>query len=335
MAEFFTFTDDELKEARKIFVNNGEPDTAKQDKLMKEAQETGKISIFGFGSLMHTAHTDQEIKTTKGHVDDMSIKIRHAWNYYGGEAGKSGLMISLDEDKGAIAHGLIQEVEIKSAADFLKYYDNLQVRENPVNNPIYNTTETIEVTTENGETVTCISCLCDKESPLYIGDELTIDEQAVIVVHGMGSDQRLDNAVFREAADFTADSVQFLDLQAHQKTNSAYFYNLAVARKALGFPSDDYLDGLIDRINANRRDMYSPGRDMLESAENTGDRPEGLAPRDQGLSDEFAAQTQEDVFKKYVAANDKLQDILMDNEAYRNWDREWCAPDPFAKYEQA
>lgn len=342
ISQHFTFTPEQLKKAYKALIKNGIKDRAIQDERITQAQETGKVSIFAYGSLLHTAHTDQTIISTKAHVKGMSARFTQAFTYYGGEAGRSTLMLALEKDKNGVTYGAIQEVGIASAKDFIKFYDDLQIRENPVNNPIYSFNDTIEVETAQGQKVRCITCLSNTDGPLHLvhkglseKERLTLDEEALILAHAVGPDQRLNNAIFRKTKGTTKKNVQFVSLQAHQKTGAAYLYHYLATYREWGFPPNDYLEQLLDKVNTYRRDMYPLGRNFLEESENKGDRTYGLIPRQKNVSHIFAKHSQADVFNKYVLANDKLNNIMMKNPNYKNWKREWSAPNPYQAMEHA
>lgn len=329
----FTFTPDQLDAARTALSKNGITDPAIQDERIKDAQETGRIAMFAYGSLLHRVHTDKGITQSKAFVKNMAARFNQAFTYYGGDAGLPTLMLGMEPMEGEVTHGALQEFEIHSAEDFIDFYNDLQVRENPVNNPIYSFNEVVEVETESGQKVKCISCLSSTNGPLYLGgvppeEQLTEDEQAYILAHAIGSGDRLDNGTFRETG-----NVQFADLQAHHKTGAAYVYHYLDSYRKWGFPENAYLERLVKKINRIRQDMVDTGRDIVTAAENSGDRPDGLSPRFEEIAED-RRETPEQVAWKYIAANDKLHNILMKNDAYPEWRPEWRAPDPHEAFEQ-
>lgn len=335
MTVHFDFDESELKLAREALAKNGITNPEKQNERIKQAQETGKISIFAYGSLLHTVHTNKDITSTKAFVEGMSAKFTQAFTYYGGESGRPTLMLAAEKDENGIMHGAVQTVKLKSAQEFIEYYNELQAREDPVNNPIYQFNDTITVTTIDGQKIECITCLSNTNGPLHLehdhlneDERLTLDEQALILAHAMGEGWRIDNEEFRKV-DGKVEGFKKANLQAHHLTGAAYVYHYLASYRKWGFPKNEHLETLVERMNYYRDSMYPPGKGELVYAENTGDKPERLEPRDEYLSSGFNRLTQEEVAKRHIAAQDKLNNILLKNPNYRSWDREWGAPNPY------
>lgn len=183
MKNVFEFTPAELKKAHKVLIENGILDKAKRDSRIALHQRTGKISNFSYGSLLFQALTEQEITSTKAVAKNMGARFHQAITVYAGEDGRRKLTLAMEPIEGEETHGLIQTIKVNSAADFFEFYEGLSIRENSVNNPHYDLSDTIDVTTEDGRTVTCLTCLSDVNGPLYVGGKLSEDEIASILAY--------------------------------------------------------------------------------------------------------------------------------------------------------
>ena len=320
MSNVFEFTPKELEQAHKVLSQNGIVDKAKRDERIVAAQTTGQISIFSYGSLLFQALTDQKPKEEKASVKGYAARFHQAIDMYGGEEWRRKLTLALEPSENKTTHGLIQTVEIESAAAFLDYYKNLSTRENPVNNPHYSFSDTVEARTEGGESVTCITCLSDLDGPLYTSGKLSEDEIAVILAHTKGPRQLLDSEAFRLA---TEGKIKYLPLQPHQQTGAAYAFHCLAAYNALKLPNT-YLERIVDKINKVRGRMSPLLRKGLEAKENKcGDKEAGLAPRcNHGSNSKPGIVEAFNQFKKYEKANAHLNDILMANQAFVTWGRE-------------
>src|SRR5690606_38253400 len=128
--------------------------------------------------------------------------------------------------------------------------------------------------------------------------------------HITGQGHRLDNGVFRNSGD-----IKFLPLDGHHLTAATYVYYYLDSYKKWGFPQNEYLERIVDKINRIRRDMAPETRGVLEALENKSERPVGLSQRYNEISDDSVPEDQETVFKNFVAALDKLNAFLRSKDA--------------------
>lgn len=314
----FEFNASKQERAHRALEHNGITDHEIRQKRMRDAQEKGRLDVYSYGSMLFEGLTAQKVQHVRACVKNMAARFNQAIDYYGGIDGYRKFTLGLVPALGQETHGLIQTIPIESADDFIKFYTALSTRENPVNNPHYSFNKGIDVETQDG-TRDCITCLSDVDGPLHVGDKLTETETSVILAHAVGPDYLLDGEVFRDTGE-----IKYVPLKPHQKTAAAYAFFCWSAHQKLNMPNP-YLERIVNGINEVRAKMYAPLRLKLEAREDGGGNPEGLATRFNLKGGGASTIVGDPTFSEYIAANNKLNQILENNPTYAKWrqNREW------------
>jgi len=175
--------------------------------------EKSPIWVFGYGSLMWNPgfdYTEKQIARLSGYHRSFCMRSIH----HRGTVADPGLVLALDETKGAFCDGLAFCVAAENADKVQEY-----LRERELISSAYLETN-LPISLRNGTQVNAVTYVIDADHVQYCGG-LELEEQAGIIATAVGG----------------------------RGPNAEYLHNTATHLHELGI-SDNDLDWLSERVNA-------------------------------------------------------------------------------------